>query len=277
MIQHTSRTALSQTVQLNQQQTINYNIQSGGSAQTNLMKAHGMIMIFTWLLFVSTGILIARHFKPAWPERKICGKPLWFAAHRAIMTSVAILTVIAFILILVYENGQWIPRDEQQEFAHSIVGIIVICFAIIQPIMALFRCKPDAEYRFIFNYVHATVGISAFLLSIVAIFLAIFFTQFNFRITKQWGILVAWTCWIPIIFFIFWFIEFYFRKYSSRVENADSYSMNDSSEHSIPKPDIIIRSSDNIKQDRIKLIFLVIHIIVALGLALALAILVAQS
>jgi hypothetical protein len=230
-------------------------------------------MIFTWLLFVSTGILIALYFKSAWPEKKICGKAVWFAIHRALMISVTILTITAFILILVYANGKWIPQSDQLRFAHSICGIIVICFAIIQPIMALFRCKPDGEYRFIFNYVHGIVGSTAFVLSIVAIYLALFIPLLNLTANKDWGILVAYTCWLPIIFFIFWFIEFYFRKYKSNEVNLDSYDLGNNTLSKTEK----IPPVYQVQQDRIKLAFLIIHILIALGLSLALASLVGKS
>jgi hypothetical protein len=238
------------------------------------MKAHGVIMIFAWILFVSTGILLARYFKTSWPNRKICGKPIWFAVHRALMSTVAVLTIIAFILILVYENGTWIPQDEQMPFAHSIVGILVIIFAIIQPIMALFRCKPDAHYRFIFNYFHAIVGFTAFILSIVAIFIAMFLRDFNFAITKVWAIVVVWICWLPIIFFIFWLIEFYFHKQSTNVNNIESYDLDYTNKTVRNDP---IQVANNAKKDRIKGIFLLIHILVASILSLALVILVGKA
>jgi len=227
-------------------------------------------MIFAWILFVSTGILLARYFKTSWPNRKICGKPIWFVVHRALMSTVVVLTIIAFILILVYESGNWIPRDEQMPFAHSIIGILVIIFAIIQPIMAIFRCKPDAQYRFIFNYVHAIVGLTAFILSIVAIFIAMFFQEFTFTVNNVWGIVVAWICWLPIIFFIFWLIEFHFHKESTEEKNIEFHDINNPSTAVQNDP---MKVAINAKKDRIKGNFLLIHITVALILSLALAIL----
>jgi hypothetical protein len=190
------------------------------------------------------------------------------------MSTVVVLTIIAFILILVYEKGTWIPQREKAEFAHSVVGILVIIFAIIQPIMALFRCKPDADYRFIFNYFHAIVGLTAFILSIVAIFITMFFRDFNFAINKVWGIIVAWICWLFIIFFIFWLIEFYFHKQSIKVNNVESYDLDDTNTSVQNDP---IKVANNVKKDRIKGIFLLIHILVALVLTLALAILVGKA
>ncbi|CAF4085300.1 unnamed protein product [Adineta steineri] len=270
-----ARTALSEKVLLNRAETIVYNIGSTGSDSTALMKAHGIIMIFAWIVLVSTGILTARYFKKSWSTRKICGKAVWFAIHRTLMTSVAILTLIAFILILVYKKGQWISQKNQREFAHSIVGILVISFAVIQPFMALFRCNPDDDYRFIFNYAHAFVGFSAFILSIVAIFLAMFFTQFNFQANKEWAILVTWTCWLPVIFIIFEIIEYYFEKHINN-EKTNSYDMNDRHGTGTTKTDTI-ESKENATKSRIKSFFLLVHFIIAFGLSLALMILIGQA
>lgn len=194
-------------------------------------------MLFAWILFVSTGILIAQFFKKAWPDQKICGKPIWFAMHRAMMLCAATFTITGFILILVYKKGKWVSVDGPIQFAHSIFGIIVISFAIIQPIMALFRCTPDAQYRFIFNYAHGAVGYSAFLFSIVTIFLAMFFPYFDFQEKREWGILVAWSCWVPFIFLIFGFAEIYFRKTERTSVGDHSYEMSQQSPNGRTKSD----------------------------------------
>ncbi|CAF3082951.1 unnamed protein product [Rotaria sp. Silwood2] len=271
-----SRTPLKRDVFLNRQETLFYNAEPTGSDSTGLMKAHGIIMAFTWIVLVSTGILIARYFKPLWPNKKICNKAVWFAIHRAIMTSVAVLTLIAFVLILVFKKGQWVSQHYKVEFSHSIVGILVISFSIIQPLMALFRCHPDEHYRFIFNYAHATVGLSAFTLSVVAIFLAMFFTRFNFQLKKQWAILVVWSCWLPIIFITFEIIEIYFRQSSSSTEKTNSFDMNDQFGNATGK--IVTKPvTQSREKDRIKQFALLLHIIIALGLALALIILIGRS
>ena len=254
---------------------MNYNAAPGEEQNPRLMKAHGIIMIFAWIVFVSTGILIAQFFKTAWPERKICGKAIWFTLHRIVMSSAALLTIIGFILILVYEKGQWVSRSLKREFAHSIVGMIVISFAIIQPIMALFRCAPDARYRFIFNFVHGVVGYSAFILSIAAIFLATLFTQLSFQVSNVWGIVVAWICWVAVIYLVFLAVEFYFRNHQTQVETPNSYDMNGHTpDRQEPKERTKVRA--NVMGDRIKTVLLVIHLLVALVLALVLVVFVGQ-
>ena len=260
---------------LNRQETIKFNILDG-SDLTSLMKAHGIIMIFAWIVLVSTGILIARYFKRSWADRKLCGKAVWFAMHRTIMTSAALLTLISFVLILVYKRGEWVSKVNRREFTHSIIGIIVICFALFQPFMALFRCNPDDRYRFIFNYLHATIGFSAFILSIAAIFLAMLFDQFHFHVNNEWAILVAWSCWLPVVFVIFELIEIYFQKHSAEMNEVNSYDLNNLNGNGTPKMEPM-HMKDSASKDRIKALLLLLHIIVAFGLALALVILIAQS
>lgn len=240
------------------------------------MKAHGAIMVFTWIMLVSTGILVARYFKRAWPDRKICSKAIWFAIHRTLMSTAALLTLISFVLILVYKKGQWVFQANRREFAHSILGILVVSFAVIQPFMALFRCNPDDQYRFIFNYAHATVGLTAFLLSTVTIFLAMFFTQFNFQLNKEWVILVAWSCWLPMVFVLFELLEVSFRQQSTIIDKKNSFIMTDRTGSGTTKIEAI-PMQDNVKKDRLKKLLLFAHVIIAFGLALALMILIGQS
>jgi len=236
------------------------------------MKAHGILMIFAWIVCASTGILVARYFKRTWSNRKICNKAIWFAIHRTLMACVAVLTVISFILILIYKQGQWASKLHQGEYAHSIIGIIVISFAFVQPFIALFRCNPQDHYRFLFNYLHAFLGFTAFILSIAAIFLAMFFPHLNFQLNKEWAILVSWICWLPIIFIIFELIEIYFRKYST----SNSFQANDRNGNQQVK-DETLENENTIRKDRIKGVFLLLHIIIAVGLALAMIILIGQA
>ena len=82
------------------------------------------------------------------PIEKYAAKAVWFAVHRTLMSCAATLTVIAFVLILFYKKGQWTSKSSAREFTHSIVGLIVIIFAMIQPFMALFRCSPRWQIPF---------------------------------------------------------------------------------------------------------------------------------
>ncbi|CAF3678331.1 unnamed protein product [Rotaria sp. Silwood1] len=95
LVQHFLTHVLSQTIQLNQPGIITINNFEGSVV---LIRAHGIIMLFIWMLCVSTSIILARYFKKSWPTRKICDKPIWFAIHRLVMTFAAIMTELLLIL-----------------------------------------------------------------------------------------------------------------------------------------------------------------------------------
>ncbi|CAF3089078.1 unnamed protein product [Rotaria sp. Silwood2] len=275
LVQHSSVAVLTQKIQLDQSGTIaTTNIEGSDDDKAMFLRAHGIIMLFIWILFVPTGILIARYFKQSWPTRKLCGKQMWFAVHRSVMIFAAIMTLIAFAAILKYNQGTWVSQNESHEFAHSIIGMLVISAAIIQPTMALFRCHPDHQYRFIFNYVHAIVGIGALILSIIAIFLATLFSLSDTSINKPWRIVVAWESTEFAILIGFECLEIFYRKKWSPfcVKNRDKpVQMNVLHNGSDATPVDDRSSPENILKERLKTFLLAIHILVAFGLSLTLA------
>ena len=43
----------------------------------------GVLMMTAWTIFVCTAIMLARYYKTAWPEKKLCDKmPVWFSVSK---------------------------------------------------------------------------------------------------------------------------------------------------------------------------------------------------
>ncbi|CAF1220039.1 unnamed protein product [Rotaria magnacalcarata] len=169
-----------------------------------LEQAHGSIMIFTWIVFASTGILFARygrllHFGE---KRKILGADVWFQFHRAILIVAAVTTLTGFILVLAKGDNETVSknRDKNRLTAHSILGYIIVASVLVQVAMGLFRCGPQSPSRYIFNRIHRAVGIIAFTFSIPAIFLVASVLQNN--TTGLMVILALWTGWVVILVII---------------------------------------------------------------------------
>ncbi|PFX26311.1 putative ferric-chelate reductase 1 [Stylophora pistillata] len=101
-----------------------------------LVQAHGCLMVIAWIGFASIGMFIARHMKVLFGQKVLLGTKMWFT-----------------------EAG-----------AHPITGILVLVLAVIQPIMAAFRPHPGEEKRYIFNWAHRGVGLSALILAVVTVF-----------------------------------------------------------------------------------------------------------
>jgi hypothetical protein len=122
-------------------------------------------MIIAWILFASTGILLARYYKFIFPETKISGVAFWFFIHRFVMSLVPVLSIVAFVLIFAQLKWNWVRAGFKTDFMHSIAGAVTIGLSVLQPLLAIFRCDKDHKYRFVFNYVHRTIGVCCLLMS----------------------------------------------------------------------------------------------------------------
>lgn len=122
-------------------------------------------MVIAWLFFATTGILTARYYKYLLPNVKLFKLDFWFNIHRPFMLFVPVLSIISLLIILSQLNWKWVEIESKAGFAHSIFGIAAIGFSFIQPFIAVLRCDKDHQFRWIFNYVHRTIGIAALLFS----------------------------------------------------------------------------------------------------------------
>ena len=130
VVEHTSTDHSTKTVDFS-----SISVYSNGSV--NKFKVHGCLMIIAWLLFASSGILIARYYKYLLPNVKLCGVQFWFNFHRILMTFVPVLSIISFIIIFSQLNWEWVSTSDSISFTYSILGILSICLSIIQVFLYL--------------------------------------------------------------------------------------------------------------------------------------------
>ncbi len=77
---------------------------------------------------------------------------------------------LASLILMWYEKGiEPLSWESVQNNGHAAVGMAAFVLAFIQPFMAFLRPHPDSSKRWIFNIAHQSVGLSAILLSFVAI------------------------------------------------------------------------------------------------------------
>ncbi|XP_045175515.2 putative ferric-chelate reductase 1 isoform X3 [Mercenaria mercenaria] len=135
------------------------------------IKLHGILMMFAWLFFANFGIFMARFYKTVWPEgMEWCAQKRWFILHRSFMVTAFLLTVASFIVIFVHVGGYAKIEGNNFEKSHPIIGIVVMCLATINPIMALFRPHPGTPKRPYFNFAHISVGVTAYVCAVVNMF-----------------------------------------------------------------------------------------------------------
>ncbi|XP_046346278.2 putative ferric-chelate reductase 1 isoform X2 [Haliotis rufescens] len=150
-------------------------LQATGSASSTklkypLVQAHGCLMSIAWLFCASIGLVIARHFKPMWPDKNIRGLKVWFQIHRMCMGLTFVATVAAFIIIFIEAKVYSQINGEDYKQSHPVLGIIVTAMVLINPVMAYFRPGPTSERRPLFNWAHFLVGIGAYCIAVINIF-----------------------------------------------------------------------------------------------------------
>jgi len=137
-----------------------------GKAPISLVKVHAIMMYLAWGVLAPIGISASALLKITQRGGPV-GKQ-WFQLHRAILSTVMLLTITAFILIFV-EKKAWVTFDKS--VPHAVMGCIVTAFCLINPIMGILRPGLDSPNRMIFNIAHHLVGYGAQVLAYATIYI----------------------------------------------------------------------------------------------------------
>ncbi|CAG5129105.1 unnamed protein product, partial [Candidula unifasciata] len=146
------------------------NVVHGSDNMYPWIQAHGSLMIIAWMFFASSGLLTARHGRNMFLNTKPFGIHIWFHIHRAFMGTTTLLTLAAFILILIEAKGySYIPEVSGKTYRliHPPLGLVVIVLVLVNPLMALFRPSAKSPARTVFNWGHWTCGMLAWILSLL--------------------------------------------------------------------------------------------------------------
>uniref|UniRef100_A0A3P9PTL8 Putative ferric-chelate reductase 1 n=1 Tax=Poecilia reticulata TaxID=8081 RepID=A0A3P9PTL8_POERE len=135
-------------------------VPSDGKQQ--MIRAHGCLMLLAWMTLCPVGMMVARYLRRS-SQVQMFGKDLWFVIHISVMSITVVTTIIAFILAFSYLGG-W------EYGIHQVLGCLVLCLALIQPILAFMRCAPQHPRRFLFNWAHFVIAVSLKLLAVATVF-----------------------------------------------------------------------------------------------------------
>lgn len=160
---------------------------SASAAGSLLFQIHGLLMLSAWVTMISISLILARHYKTAWPNRKIDGKQPWFPLHTGINVIALFANCAGIVIVFVAVDGMSPVNDTVPGYAaaHPVIGLVVTGLMIINPIMAAFRCAPDHKNRGFFNVAHYFVGTSAHILAILNIFFGMYLSKSS-SFTPDW-------------------------------------------------------------------------------------------
>ncbi|XP_033756202.1 putative ferric-chelate reductase 1 [Pecten maximus] len=125
-----------------------------------ITRIHGILMLTAWILFVGVATVVARHYRPMYPAKLVCGTKVWFQIHRFTAITVFIFTAVSFVIIFFKVDGL-----SDHVGVHSWLGIAVMSCVCLQMIGGLLRPSPDNRVRPVFNYLHWGIGKSAQILA----------------------------------------------------------------------------------------------------------------
>lgn len=116
-----------------------------------LKTAHGVLMALGWVVLLPAGILVARYAKNINPTTG--PRAFWFLGHRILQAGGGTLIIIGGII-----GFSMVPKDDQFQYAHSVIGLILWILVIVQIIGGNVRPGHDASWRWIWELGHKGDG-----------------------------------------------------------------------------------------------------------------------
>lgn len=234
-----------------------------GSAPQNIMlKLHGCMMIAAWILCTSIGIVVARYYKPVWLEKKLLGEKVWFTIHRSVMILAVLFCIAGFVIIFV-EKTTFVEVVSDSDFkkAHPFIGIIVMCLAIIQPVMAFCRPHPGDKNRFIFNWAHWFVGLCAHSLAVINIVIGVMLDAMDMPI---------WVVYIVVAYAVYQVLIELFLE----VNSCFSKKKKPSQQYELKETNALQNSNDESSQYRFRKSVLGLHVVIIFAFTIVLIVMV---
>ena len=166
-----------------------------------LIRAHGCLMVLAWILFANVGMFTSKFCKKILPGKQILKADVWFRVHQGCMTLALILSIAGATILWVDRGVKPLKLENLKNNPHSALGMVVICAAVIQPVIAFFRPSPNNKFRPYFRYLHGGLGYVALILAGVAIYFATNLDEANLD-EHTWIILAALLgfCFVSFVF-----------------------------------------------------------------------------
>lgn len=193
------------------------------ATRRRLNKAHAILMVLSWLLFVPTGILFARFLRESWSGNKPGGLAVWFHVHRTCNILAIVLMIASFICIMISKSWTWTGPGSTSKYntkVHTMTGLLALILAWLQPFITLMRCSPSDRRRPYFNWIHRLTGVVAFALATTAFVTA----ALQFRIWPQHELQTVLVL-TPTLVLVGLFMLFFFIEAVVRIDEANYASI----------------------------------------------------
>jgi len=186
---------------INYREALQVNWASGASSKAPLPAtriAHGTLMTFGWLGIIF-GAVFARYVR--WLRRSKVGDAWWFHVHQWNQIFWFLVIIAGFILAFVANAILKAPHLTSNA-AHGVLGVLVVCLAVLQVVWAFFRPHPvkDDEGRFLkkqpcirilWQQLHHWIGRVAMILSIPTVLLGMYAARAPAAVYAVYGAIIG--------------------------------------------------------------------------------------
>ncbi|CAD6195286.1 unnamed protein product [Caenorhabditis auriculariae] len=248
-----------------------------------LLMAHGILMTFAFSVFMSTGILFARHFRHHWPSTPIMGIKIWFHLHRTINLIGIAASICGFAIIFVVNDWQWVGpspsrtsvENRRWGSVHSMLGLLACVVAWAQPIIAVFRCHPGDRTRFIFNWIHRFLGFGALLMAAAATMIACKHFELFTNHDAAFGLYITFLVVYGVVLIAMEMLSV--RRWWKNRKRVSEIEMSHLGASGRTEPIEYVDDDDNSRTNTLLLLLMAFHLIVAIGVAVAISVIIAKK
>lgn len=121
---------------------------------------HAMMMFVAWIILVPGATLLPLLFK-------IKGSRIWFLGHEILVALAMLLTLVAFIVIVVYKKGN------NFQSTHGKLGLAIIIIVFAHLVLAMVRPDKEASWRTKWEWAHHLLGRALIILGLTNVLLGI--------------------------------------------------------------------------------------------------------
>ena len=189
----------------------------------SLIIVHGVFMFIGWNICCTLGIMSSA-FRNIFFKKFDISK--WFLMHRICQCMVLIFAIIAFILAVLYMEDR---KNKHFDVPHTIIGLLIMILAILQPINAAIRSHPPTTNelkslkRLIWEYIHKGFGYITWLLSLANILIGIYLYDKETVIQHLYLIFMIL---IIVIYMMLLFFKFKQRNFETNVKDVNNETQN---------------------------------------------------
>ena len=139
-----------------------------------IIKAHGSLMVISWMFFADVGTFTAGYVRTKFPEH---AGLYWFHIHQVCMSITWCLSMVSVLMMFVKFGATPLSIVKLNQNPHAVFGVIAMVLTFIQPIMGFLRPGPLSIYRRHFNVIHRFTGYITTCFSLMAILSASFLPE----------------------------------------------------------------------------------------------------